>query len=156
MTLEQYAYLAEILGVIIIVVTLLYLSVQVRQGAHALLATSREATMTAELGFLSKCMDYPEIAMGFGDSGLTAEEIRLTTYLVSYLRIREFAWFQYQNGILDDTTWESYMAPTVGVFASDTARGVWNSDAIKMDPGFMAYVDNLLEESVGNPRSEAG
>ncbi len=150
MTLEQYAAIAEITGVIIIVVTLLYLSVQVRQGAQALRATSREATMTAELGFLSKCMDYPETTLGMGDSDLTAEEVRLTTYLVSYLRVREFAWFQYQNGILDDTTWESYMAPTAGVFASDTARRVWHSDAIKMDPGFMAYVDNLLEESVGN------
>ncbi len=34
MTFEQYAYLAEIIGVIIVVVTLLYLSKQVRQGAN--------------------------------------------------------------------------------------------------------------------------
>ena len=33
MTLEQGANLAEILGVIVVVVTLIYLSVQVRQGA---------------------------------------------------------------------------------------------------------------------------
>ena len=34
MTLEQGAYLAEIIGVIVIVVTLIYLSVQVRQGIY--------------------------------------------------------------------------------------------------------------------------
>ena len=34
MSLEQAAYLAEIIGVIAIVVTLIYLSVQVRQGAE--------------------------------------------------------------------------------------------------------------------------
>jgi hypothetical protein len=34
MALEQYAYLAEIIGAIVIVVTLVYLSKQVRQGAR--------------------------------------------------------------------------------------------------------------------------
>ena len=36
MTLEQYAHPAEIIGVIVAVVTLIYLSVQVRQGAELL------------------------------------------------------------------------------------------------------------------------
>ncbi len=36
MALEQYAYLAEIIGVIVVVTTLIYLSVQVRQGSALL------------------------------------------------------------------------------------------------------------------------
>jgi hypothetical protein len=144
MTLEQYAYASQIVGVIVVVGTLLYLSVQVKQGAKALNAASRQATMTAEVEFLMKSIDYPENTVGFGNDSLTAEQVRFTAWLVSYLRIREFAWFQYQHGILDATTWNSYMAPTGAVFASNWAKSVWRSGAIKMDAAFMAYVDKLI------------
>lgn len=146
MTLEQFAYLSQILGVLVVVGTLLYLSVQVKQGAKALNATSRQATMTAEIEFLMKSIDYPESTAGLGNDTLTTEQVRFTAWLVSYLRIREFAWFQYQHGILDATTWNSYMAPTGAVFASDWAINVWRSGAIKMDADFMAYVDNLISD----------
>ncbi len=33
MTLDEYAKLAEIIGVIVVITTLIYLSVQIRQGA---------------------------------------------------------------------------------------------------------------------------
>ena len=150
MTLEQYAYLSQIVGVIVVVATLLYLSVQVRQGTKALYATSRQATMTAEIEFLMKSIDYPESTAGLGEDSLTAEQVRFAAWLVSYLRIREFAWFQYQHGILDDTTWDSYMAPTAGVFASSLAKTLWDSGVIKMDTDFMAYVDDLISDRVEN------
>ena len=41
MTLEGYAYLAEIIGVIIIVVTLIYLSIQTKQNNDFLAAQAR-------------------------------------------------------------------------------------------------------------------
>ena len=41
MALEQYAYLAEIIGFVVVVVTLIYLSVQVRQGTELLRSESR-------------------------------------------------------------------------------------------------------------------
>ncbi len=45
MTLEQYASWAEIIGVIIVVVTLLYLTVQVRQGTHLMRSQSRQVLL---------------------------------------------------------------------------------------------------------------
>ena len=113
MTLEQRAYVAEIFGVILIIASFVYVAQQVRQNTNAQLAASRQATLAADLQLLSMCMDYPEAATGLGDK---TEDVRPTAVLVSYLRIREFAWYQYQSGILDQTTWESYMAPTAMVF----------------------------------------
>ncbi len=42
MTLEQYAYLAEILGVIIVVVTLIYLAIQTKQNTTAVQSSVRQ------------------------------------------------------------------------------------------------------------------
>jgi len=51
MTLEQYSYLAEIIGVIVVIVTLIYMSVQIRQCAELLRSESRQAQVAAELRF---------------------------------------------------------------------------------------------------------
>ncbi len=47
MTLNQFSNLAEIVGVIIIVITLIYLSVQVRQNTQALYSTGAQRTHDA-------------------------------------------------------------------------------------------------------------
>lgn len=44
--------------------------------------------------------------------------------VVKALRVREFAWHQYRAGILDEQSWQSYMEPVPGIFASDRARSV--------------------------------
>ena len=41
MTLEQYAFVAQIAGVIVVVVTLVYLAVQTKQSTDAIKANSR-------------------------------------------------------------------------------------------------------------------
>ena len=148
MNVTKISAIAEIVSSVAIVVTLVYLTIETSQNTEALHATSRQTTMEADLAFLSKAMDYPEIALGLGGGNTTAEDIRISAYLVSYLRIREFAWFQYQNGILDEATWESYMAPTALIFSSERARHFWESGEFKADPEFIAYVDQFLAENV--------
>ncbi len=143
MGLEQYAYLAEIIGVILVIASLVYVARQLRQNTDAQLATSRQAMMAADLDLLSKSMDYPEAALGLGQAD--AEDVRRTAFLISFLRIREFAWYQFRNGILDETTWKSYLAPAAVVFASDQARKVWNSDVIRLDSDFRALIDELID-----------
>ena len=141
MTLEEYAYLAEMIGVVLIIASLFYVARQLRQNTDAQLASSRQSMLEADLALLSKGMDYPEAAAGLGDS---PDEARAAAWIVSYLRIREFAWYQYQNGILDQTTWESYIAPTTAVFNTPRSRAIL--DAFTANPDFVAYMKNLLHE----------
>jgi hypothetical protein len=147
MLLEQGAYVAQILGVLLIIASLVYVAVQVRQNTYAQLTASRQATMTAHLELLRMSMDYPEATEALGDS---PEDIRFNTWLVMYLRITEFAWYQYQNRILDKISWESYAAPTAAVFEAERARRVWESNVIRLDPGFRAHIDQLIADAAKN------
>ena len=131
-------------------VTLIYLTIETRQNTDALLVTSRQATLDADLGYLSNVIDYPELGIGRGVPGETEEEVRVMALLISYLRIREFAWFQYQNGILDETTWQSYISPTPLVFALPESREILNG--YRGDPEFIAYVRELLRERPSDPQ----
>jgi len=144
MTLEQWAYVAQIAGVVLIIASLAYVAVQVRQNTNAQLTASRQATLAAHVELLSKSMDYPDATEALGES---TEEIRFNAWLVMYLRITEFAWYQYQNGILDRVSWESFTAPTVAVFEADRARRVWDSNVIRLDPGFRSHINEALAEA---------
>jgi hypothetical protein len=148
MTLEQGAYVAQIVGVVLVIASLVYVAMQVRQNTDAQLTASRQATLAAHVELLGKSMDYPEATEALGQS---PEDIRFNAWLVMYLRITEFAWYQYQNGILDRTSWESYAAPTAAVFAADRARRVWDSQVIRLDPGFRAHIDQALAAAAKRP-----
>ena len=145
MKMERVAAISEIVSSIAIVATLLYLAVQTQQTNAALFASSRQATMAADLQLLAVDFQNPEIVMAVANDGRTVEEQKLTSWYSSLLRIREFAWFQYQSGILDQPTFESYM--TIVPFALEAPNGqkYWATGNVNYDPAFAEYVDQLID-----------
>ena len=136
----KWSAIAEILSAVAIVATLLYLAVQTQQTNRGLLANSRAITMTADVSFL---MDADEFLIA---NGTPREELsptqgeRLVRQTIAYLRIREFAWFQYQDGILDESAWNSYLRPTVGLFESENFLAIWAGYQDSFDPNFVKAV----------------
>ena len=143
MNWAKWASLAEIVSSIAIVITLIYLTIGTKQNTDALHATSRQAMLNSDLGYFSNVMEYPELGRRSGLPGETDGDIRLLAHILWFLRVREYAWFQYQNGILDETTWQSYIAPSVLVLASPEGKTVL--DQFRGDPEFISYIRALIE-----------
>jgi hypothetical protein len=142
MKLEKLAALAEIVSSFAIVITLVFLTFQTREMAQqteqtnsALVSNSRATTMMADVTLLaaSASLDSEFAAIG-----------RNTTLIAAYFRIREFAWFQYQNGTLDQAAWESYARPTINMFNSPVVRSWWEESSINLDPGFVAAINSAV------------
>ena len=51
MALDQYANIAEIVGLVIVVVTLKFLTLQIRQGTKAIRSTTIQSVMQSEMAF---------------------------------------------------------------------------------------------------------
>ena len=134
MTLEQGAYLAEILGVIFVVVTLIYLSVQIRQGTELLRSESRQALVTNDITSLA------------AEDELSAEDqLRLSFIFALDLRNREFEYFQYTNGLLDEQTWLAYRHVILINHSTSLGRAWWDDIGRDIvDPAFAKLVDELL------------
>jgi len=81
MTLEQWAHVADIVGAVVIVASLVYVAAQVRQNTKAQLAASRQAALAADLELFSMSVDYPEDALGLGAE---PDDVRSTAFLVAY------------------------------------------------------------------------
>ena len=144
MKVERVAAISEIVSSIAIVVTLVYLAVQTQQTNAALFANSRQATMLADLQVIAHDLEHPEVVMSIANDGRSAEQQKLMAWFTLVLRIREFAWFQYQSGILDQRTFESYMSVLPIALASEFGQEFWATGHIVFDPNFVEYVDTLI------------
>ncbi len=116
--------ISDIVGAAAVVVSLLYVAIQLRQNTKAIQASSRHGLLDGDLGLISEYMNHAVDPHLIGDDvKLSPEnERRFFLLVVKALRIREFAWHQYNSGILDESTWQSYMAPVPGIFSTNRAR----------------------------------
>ncbi len=148
MSLEQYTYLAEIIGMIIVVVTLLYLSAQVRQGAHLMRSESRQALLNNDRASLLPYLDNMDLFEKLADQQelSRSDQRRFSVLWIINMRNREHEWFQYKDGILDEATWQSYREIMRLTLASNRHRTWWNKAKIAFDPDFVELVDLFIGE----------
>jgi hypothetical protein len=152
MTLEQGAHLAEIIGVIVVVVTLIYLSVQVRQGTELLRSESRQAQVTNDQDGVYKFVEHPELGRLFSqvETPSFTEKTKLNFWLIGQMRAREHEWLQFKSGALDEETWLSYRDVIYFLLGTKRARELWglcspffNSDYVEMVEAMMEGVPEI-------------
>ncbi len=128
-----------------IVITLVYLTVETRQNTEALLGNSRGVAVAMDVEYLSTMIDHPDVGIAMGNEEIDAGQFQTFMATAQFLRIREFIFLQYQAGILDRETLESYNGIMSIVLAPNTpARQAWDSLSRTMNREFVAYTDSLL------------
>jgi hypothetical protein len=140
--------IGDILSSAAVLVTLIYLAMQTRQSANATQSNTRQAILAADQQLLQLIVDNPDLYLVRFKPKLTDEEkVRLGAYLVTFVRMRENNWLQYQNGVLDEATWGSYRKSIVPFLGAPKTRTWWQNYAREtsaFDPAFIALVDELL------------
>ncbi len=109
MALDKFANIAEIVGVVIVIVTLVFLALQIRQGTKAIRATTIQAAMQSEMSFSQFLVENADI----WDKILSAQplasgtETRKSIILFNVFMIdTESRYHQFQSGYLDAQSWE--------------------------------------------------
>jgi hypothetical protein len=155
MKLKKLSALAELVSAIAIVVTLGYLAIQTQQNTAAVQAGVRQAILESEMVLIRQLVDYPIVFTGrSGDADLTDEElVRLHANLLVLARTRENQWLQYQNGVIDETSWSTYQTAIPAVLSTDFMRSWWRNRTARgeFDEGFVAAVDKLLDANPTRP-----
>ena len=146
MTLEQYAYLAEIVGTFLIIASLVYVGRQLHQNTEMMKADSRNSIQQNHQQEILMNAHYPEIWRGFTLEEMPDQEIRVSMWLTASIRSREYEWIQYQNGALDGKSWEAFSKAIPLVLSSTKAQSWWNASRPIFDPEFANVVDELLTE----------
>ena len=147
MNLEQITHIAEIIGQIAVIVTLVYLAAQVRQGAQILWSESRQAQVAYDQGGVYKFVEYPELGRLFSqdEKPSFAEKTRLLFWMIGQMRAREHEWLQYRSGALDEETWISYRDVIYFLLGTKRAKKLWGLCSPYFNPDFVEMVAKMIE-----------
>ncbi len=148
MTLEEFAYLAEIIGVIVVIVTLIYLSMQVRQGADLLRSESRQAQVTNDQNGVYLFVEHPDIGRLFSQKETPSfvEKTKLQFWIIGQMRAREHEWLQYRSGALDEETWLSFHGVIYFLLGTPRAREHWELCSPYFNPDFVGMVKEMMAD----------
>lgn len=147
MALEQLAYLAQVIGTVFVVASLVYVAKQLRQNTEAIHAQSRQAILNASQWEIFEQMENPDILISITKpDSLTAEEnVRLNLWLFAFFRAREFAWLQFQNNVIDASQWKTEATVIQFFFDSQKVRDWWNMLGRRAyDSEYGEFVDSVI------------
>ena len=146
---NKWSSIAEIVSSIAILVTLVYLAIQTQQNTDAINAQSRQSLFDGGQEELPVWIQYPELSTLIIDSTkeITLEQkVQLDGLLVLALGRREFAWRQYQTGVLDEDSWIADRRIIALLLGSERTREWWHSVG-KLNYGgeFPEVVESIFE-----------
>ena len=111
MNWDALGALAELLGAIAVIATLVYLAAQVRENTKSLKGFSVDSTLNAGMNMTQSLADDPELSTLFGqgmenwDTLSEEERMRIIYLLFRYFKCLESMHYQFTVGILDESLW---------------------------------------------------
>jgi hypothetical protein len=154
MSLEHLSYLAQIIGVVGVILSLLFLGLQVRQNTAALERNEHNSTMeqwTVIRMAIAKNRDVAELMTGglYGGRELdAADQLRLEQMLQEYLWAAFHIWDRTQRGVFPKGTFEATAGLAVRAILSTTRGGAWwqGAKSVGFVPEYVKDVDAVLSQ----------
>ena len=150
MNWEAIGAVGQILGVVVVAITLGYLAAQVRQGNLLAKSEARQRMVEHALNELYTLMADPSVTYtNVKDGPITEEEqAKLSLFLVAFMRQREWEWFKYQDGVVDEDVYKAYHDVITIHLGTPRARRWWKVlGRYAFNSDFVAEVDKLLEST---------
>lgn len=156
MTLETIYYITQIIAVIAVVASLIFVGLQVRQDAEqtrlntrAVKATSHHAISDSFNHLNTSLATNPELARIWdtglqGVDNLKPEELTaFHSMLIAYVRIFETLYFQSETGTMARELWEAEKRVLRFMFAMPGVQQWWGLPLLPFSDAFRAEVDGL-------------
>lgn len=150
MDLEHIARIAEIVSSAAVVVSLIYVGLQVRQNTRALRATTYNAVTANSIAILSAMDTHPEyseflvrVQSDYG-SATPAEKLRFHMCLLSAFRHWDNLLYQFRNGMLEREMWKSYDRTMTGWLAN----AAWRDWFVANAANFSESLQTLLRQRI--------
>lgn len=158
MTLGELASIAEIVGAAAVVVTLVYLAVQVRHSKESLDANTKairgqvisDVTNNVQQ-HMSMIIQGHDLAstikkMGTEDDLPPDDALLLDMLLTAIFVARQNEYFQWKQGLLDDSVFRSLHHITRTILATPSGRHWWENEGQRLvAQEFVEFTDSLLE-----------
>lgn len=148
--LNEWLTLTANLGVL---VGIIFLIIEIKQNTELHKSDSRKAIVSNDQASLLVALEHHDIFRKLGEKETfsQADQYRLSFTFAIDLRNREFEYFQYKSGSLDEDTWKSYKDLILMNHATERGRIWW--DKVGRDivnPAFAEMIDKMLADNPDN------
>lgn len=147
--LQEYALIAEIIGGVAIVCSLLFVGVQIRQSAKISEVNAYQELISQITVMNTVRVENPEFAELFSrfDRGEqpkdATERARLEAFLYMVFRHGDLAYRQYDKGLIDRDALLSVLAPTRSFLNTQLGVEVWGVLSRSLQPDYVAFIKDI-------------
>jgi len=156
MKLEKWALVAEVIGGMAIVVTLVFLIIEIRGNSAAIRAATAtsisDRTQTALLSIMSNpALMEASLRQAHGEELSALDEALLSQRHAANMKLAEESFIAFRDGNLDPEIWLTRAEVVLDNLASEQERTRW---AVRRESGwyvqdFVEYIDAELAERYG-------
>ena len=153
MKLEKWALIAEIIGAIAVVISLLYVGAGVRQNTEAILSSNHQNLVAMDMNKNGWFRD-PQFAELY-EAGLqnfdalsAAERLQFTTFVADQLNVWEYAFISHEKGLMDDNIWAGYDRFYSSQLVLPSYRAFWQLSKDGWTREFSRHADAVLAEAL--------
>jgi len=145
--LELVSAIAQIVEAIILIASVFYLSLQVKQANLLSRSETRRVMMKMDLDDISVGRDRPEVIRLFTKDELSPEEkIVFAHHLLITIRQREYEWQEFQENSVDTDVYETYAKVLNVHLGTKRSRRWWNEFKEMYNPDFVSFVDSRIAD----------
>lgn len=156
-SVDKY-FIAEIIAVVAVVISLVHLGIQIRQSRIQSIKESMDKITQERADFIKLLATESElsqiIAMGLAsNSKLKAKEyFRFTSYLYYLFVQLELGFRKWKRGHIDNELWNAWNEGVRWWIRCPGTRSWWNNNpAGGFTPDFKAYINQIMESVINEP-----
>ncbi len=157
MTLNELGSLGEFISGLAVVVTLIYLALQIRHNTRAVRSSMHQDMVGSTARIAESVSDSPDLGRivlkaDEDYDNLTKEEfIRFEAYAERVFGNFESVFYSYRNSMIEQDLWESWEASYLADISRNAMRRFWHEDRPMHLRDYMDFIDQFYRK---NPASE--
>ena len=153
MTLAELSDISQALGAVAVIVSLIFVALQIRQNTRAIKAASHHAVTDSFNAINTLIMSDPKVArvwrLGMAGSELLDEDERVSfSYMMlGYMRIFETLHYQFSTGALEPKLFEAEQNTLKWVVTNPGFVAWYAVNPISLGAEFRTLIDGLIREA---------
>ena len=151
MTLDLVVAISQLVAAIGVILSLIFLAVQLRQNTRAVRSTSiqnlvQSLSDTAQTNIGNEYLVPIMLKANAGSDLIDEERLRLHFWFIMAFRRFEGVYFQRKLGLVDSAITDGFERSHLSILASPSGRKWWSGAKGIFNSGFVAYVDEQLNK----------
>jgi hypothetical protein len=160
MSLSDLASIGSLVSAIAVIISMIYLSVQVRQAHRNQQASIRQGRSMRIVNLFTAVIN-PSVADAVAKGIAGAEDIsstqfeQFTYYCMAQISHAEDSFYQHHDGLLNDAAFETFVSVLKSWFRSPGTRAVWKRARNAYAGEFVKFMDKAYAETLTDPSIDA-